>query len=55
MWKIYREGATRQVMASMTLMSLEEQLPAEQFMRVHRSFHCKPGHDQCDRAKCYTD
>lgn len=36
--KIYMEGATRPVMTLMTLKSLEEQLPAEKFMRVHRSF-----------------
>lgn len=36
--KIYLEGATRPVMTLMTLKSLEEQLPTEQFMRVHRSF-----------------
>lgn len=36
--KIYLEGATRPVMTLMTLKSLEEQLPAEHFMRVHRSF-----------------
>ena len=36
--KIYLEGATRPVMTLMTLKSLEEQLPVEQFMRVHRSY-----------------
>jgi DNA-binding LytR/AlgR family response regulator len=36
--KIYQEGIARPVMTLMTLKSLEEQLPAEQFMRVHRSY-----------------
>ncbi len=36
--KIYLEGVTRPVMTLMTLKSLEEQLPTDQFMRVHRSY-----------------
>lgn len=36
--KIYLEGTARPVMTLMTLKNLEEQLPAEQFMRVHRSY-----------------
>jgi DNA-binding LytR/AlgR family response regulator len=36
--KIYMEGVARPVMTLMTLKSLEEQLPVEKFMRVHRSF-----------------
>ena len=36
--KIYQEGVTRPVMTLMTLKSLEEQLPTDQFMRVHRSY-----------------
>ena len=36
--KIYLEGVARPVMTLMTLKSLEEQLPTDQFMRVHRSY-----------------
>lgn len=36
--KIYLRDQTRPVMTLMSLKSLEEQLPAHQFMRIHRSF-----------------
>ncbi len=36
--KFYVEGQTRPVMSLMSLKSLEENLPSDQFMRVHRSF-----------------
>jgi two-component system response regulator LytT len=36
--KIHIEGQTRPVMSLMSLKSLEEQLPADSFMRVHRSY-----------------
>lgn len=36
--KIFLEGQTRPVMTLMSLKSLEEQLSAKQFMRIHRSF-----------------
>lgn len=36
--KIYLQDQTRPVMTLMSLKSLEEQLPAHQFMRIHRSF-----------------
>lgn len=36
--KIFTRGAARPVMSLMSLKSLEEQLPAERFMRVHRSY-----------------
>jgi len=36
--KIYLEGRERPVMTIRSMISLEEQLPAESFLRVHRSF-----------------
>lgn len=36
--KIYQENQTRPVLSLMTLKSLEEQLPSQRFMRIHRSF-----------------
>ncbi|MBN1198104.1 MAG: LytTR family transcriptional regulator DNA-binding domain-containing protein, partial [Bacteroidales bacterium] len=36
--KIYLEGRERPVMTIRSMISLEEQLPSETFMRVHRSF-----------------
>ena len=36
--KIFLQDQTRPVMTLMSLKSLEEQLPSQQFMRIHRSF-----------------
>ena len=36
--KIYLEGETQPVVSLMSLKSLEELLPASEFIRVHRSF-----------------
>lgn len=36
--KIYQENQPRPVLSLMTLKSLEEQLPPQRFMRIHRSF-----------------
>jgi DNA-binding LytR/AlgR family response regulator len=36
--KIYQENQARPVLSLMTLKSLEEQLPAQRFMPIHRSF-----------------
>jgi two-component system, LytTR family, response regulator len=36
--KIYREGISKPVVSLMSMKIIEEKLPAENFMRVHRSF-----------------
>lgn len=40
--KIHIEGQTHPVLSLMSLKSLEEQLPAERFIRVHRSYIVQP-------------
>lgn len=36
--KIYEEGAAKPILSLMSMKSMEEQLPASRFMRVHRSY-----------------
>ncbi|SDJ84159.1 DNA-binding response regulator, LytR/AlgR family [Catalinimonas alkaloidigena] len=36
--KIFQEGETKPILTLMTIKSLEEQLPPDRFMRVHRSY-----------------
>ena len=40
--KIHLEGESRPVLSLMSLKSLEEQLPADRFFRVHRSYIVQP-------------
>lgn len=40
--KIHLEGEPRPVLSLMSLKSLEEQLPADRFIRVHRSYIVQP-------------
>ena len=40
--KIHVEGEPRPVLSLMSLKSLEEQLPADRFIRVHRSYIVQP-------------
>lgn len=40
--KIYVEGEAHPVLSLMSMKSLEEQLPSEQFVRVHRSYIVQP-------------
>ena len=40
--KIYVEGVQRPIISLMTMKSMEELLPANRFMRVHRSFIVQP-------------
>ena len=36
--KIYEEGAAKPILSLMSMKTMEEQLPASRFMRVHRSY-----------------
>ena len=45
--KLYLEGDEHPVLSLMTLKSLEEQLPPDRFIRVHRSYIVQPSRMTC--------